>query len=60
MLVMIGKFRIIIPPRPQRPKPRPFSCHLCGKKYGKYNDLFDHWVERCEKRYISKNWVVKI
>jgi len=55
--------RTLIPPRPQPPKKekkKPFSCQLCDRKYSKYDDLYDHQVKRCKKRYISNRWVVKI
>ena len=54
---------IKIIPRIQRNKPEPkrrFSCCLCNRKYIKYQHLFDHQVKRCQKRYQSERWVVKI
>ena len=46
--------------RPIREPKLPHKCTLCRKRYEKYKHLFNHQVERCTKRYISENWVVKI
>ena len=46
--------------RPKTPKPTPYKCSLCKRKYETYNHLFKHQVHRCQKRYITKKWVVKI
>ena len=37
-----------------------FKCSFCKRQYEKYEHLYDHQVNRCKKRYKSKNWVVKI
>ena len=55
--------RFLIPPREKRPpkkKKLPFSCQLCRRRYQTFRHLYNHQVNRCKKRYISSNWVVKI
>ena len=39
---------------------RRFQCQLCNRKYTTHAHLFNHQVQRCEKRYVSDNWIVKI
>ena len=54
---------IVIPLRPaplEKPKNLPFKCQLCYRKYEKYQHLYNHQVQRCKKRYVSTNWIVKI
>ena len=48
------------PKRAEKPVKRPFKCQLCNRRYQKYEQLFDHQVQRCKKRYISTKWTVKI
>lgn len=38
---------------------RRFQCQLCNRKYLTHAHLFNHQVQRCEKRYVSENWIVK-
>ena len=57
--------RIVILPRKARnlrikPKKLPFECQLCHRKYECYDHLFKHQFKRCEKRYVSSTWIVKI
>ena len=44
----------------EKKKKYPFKCSLCKRRYEKHEHLYDHQVKRCEKRYVSKRWVVKI
>ena len=37
-----------------------FQCQLCRRKYEKYEHLRNHQIQRCKKRYVSTNWIVKI
>ena len=52
-----------IPRRPIRnvkKEIRRFQCQLCNRKYTTHAHLFNHQVHRCQKRYVSDNWIVKI
>ena len=52
-----------IPRRPirnQKKEKRPFKCQLCDRKYLTYAHLFNHQVQRCNKRYLTDAWIVKI
>ena len=55
--------KIIVPRvsrRNEKVKKFDHKCSLCDRRYEKYDQLFQHQVQRCTKRYISKKWVVKI
>jgi hypothetical protein len=45
---------------PPKKKPLPYSCSLCKRRYENAQHLFDHQVKRCKKRYVKRQWVVKI
>ena len=54
---------VCIPRRPirnQKKEKRPFKCQLCDRKYLTYAHLFNHQVQRCNKRYLTDAWIVKI
>ena len=44
----------------EKKKKYPFKCILCKRRYVKHEHLHDHQVKRCEKRFASKQWVIKI
>ena len=46
--------------RNEKKEIRRFQCQLCNRKYTTHAHLFNHQVQRCEKRYVSDNWIVKI
>ena len=48
-----------LPPNPKIKK-RPFKCQLCNRRYTDHNHLYNHQVQRCEKRYVADSWIVKI
>ena len=39
---------------------RQFKCQLCQRRYKNETDLRNHHINRCEKRYITPAWTVKI
>jgi hypothetical protein len=41
-------------------KVKSYKCQLCEKKFKSEQVLRHHHVFKCEKRYISKSWCVKI
>ena len=41
-------------------KKRPFKCQLCNRRYTDHSHLYNHQVQRCEKRYVADSWIVKI
>ena len=45
--------------RPEKKK-RPFKCQLCKRRYESEKHLRNHQINRCQKRYISPAWIVKI
>ena len=55
---------IEVPRRPfLQPKKKPvlkYTCQLCKRKYKKEEHLRDHQINRCQKRYMSNGWIVKI
>jgi len=59
-----GRTILSMDPRVERQREKkkkyPFKCSLCKRRYEKHEHLYDHQVKRCEKRYVSKQWVVKI
>ena len=53
---------VIIPERsaPTKPKKLPFRCPLCKRRYERHQHLLNHQIQRCQKRYRSDAWIVKI
>ena len=47
-------------PQNLKPKKRPFKCQLCNRRYTDHSHLYNHQVQRCEKRYVADSWIVKI
>ena len=45
--------------RPEKKK-RPFKCQLCKRRYETEQHLRNHQINRCQKRYVSPAWIVKI
>ena len=49
-----------------RPEPKmrkeklPWKCSLCSRRYKKEEEMIKHQIHRCNKRYITKKWIVKI
>ena len=58
--------RVMLPPRPStkvKEEPKlPHACSLCERKFRKYQELYDHQVNHCDRRYITDDyrWIVKI
>ena len=55
--------KIIVPrvnSRREKVKKLTHKCSLCNRRYEKYQQLFNHQVHRCQKRYVTSKWVVKI
>ena len=53
---------IKLPIRPEvkkQPKLK-WKCQLCKRRYKTEKDLRSHQINRCEKRYLSNGWIVKI
>ena len=47
-------------PAPVKTKKLPFKCPLCKRRYERHQHLLNHQIQRCEKRYRSDAWIVKI
>ena len=53
---------INLPIRPEikkQPKLK-WKCQLCKRRYKTEKDMRSHQINRCEKRYLSNGWIVKI
>ena len=46
--------------QPERRQKLKYTCQLCKRKYKKEEHLRNHQINRCEKRYMSNGWIVKI